>query len=152
MPVGGPTGATSTEIAVDMEPNRRFKRRVERSPRSPDSVSFDPKPRQKDRGRGERPGVAQSVAIDVAAAGDDGSHPVIEWLAEVAQRVREPSELPGGNIMTEAALRAGLTVLFPRVSPGNHISARAQEFLVGEAVSFDARAVWLEAVFVTVTI
>ena len=33
---------------------------------------------------------------------------MIEWL-EVAQRVREPLELPGGNIMTEAALRAGWT-------------------------------------------
>ena len=100
---------------------------------------------------------------------------MIEWLAEVAQRVREPLELPGGNIMTDAALRAGWTVLrsamrsweiqstdhlsawlgrqgFPRVSPGNHISARAQEFLLGEAVSFDARTTWLEAVFVMVTI
>ena len=116
-----------------------------------------------------------NVPLMWAAAGDDGSHPVIEWLAEVAQRVREPLELPGGNIMTEAALRAGWTVLrsamrswgiqstehlsawlgrqgFPRVSPGNHISARAQEFLLGEEVSFDARAAWLEAVFVMVTI
>ena len=41
---------------------------------------------------------------------------------------------------------------FPRVSPGNHISARAQEFVLGEAVSVDARAALLEAAFVTVTI
>ena len=41
---------------------------------------------------------------------------------------------------------------FPRVSPGNHISGRAQEFVLGEAVSVDARAALLEAVFVTVTI
>ena len=49
------------------------------SPRSPDSVSFDPKPRQKDQGRGERPGVAKSApqttvvtsqcAIDVGRCG-----------------------------------------------------------------------------------
>ena len=58
---GGPTGATSTEIAVDVEPNRCFKGRVECSPQSSDSVSSDPKPRQKDRGLGERPGVAWSA-------------------------------------------------------------------------------------------
>ena len=52
-----------------------------------------------------------NVPLMWAAAGEEGSHPVIEWLAEVAQRVREPLELPGGDIMTEAALRAGWTVL-----------------------------------------
>ena len=41
---------------------------------------------------------------------------------------------------------------FPRTSPGNHISARAQEFILGEATTLDARCVLLEAVFVLVTL
>ena len=40
----------------------------------------------------------------------------------------------------------------PRVSVGNHISARAQEFILEEAVTVDARVALLEAAYVMVTI
>ena len=41
---------------------------------------------------------------------------------------------------------------FPRTTPGNHISARAQEFILGGATTLDARCALLEAVFVLVTV
>ena len=41
---------------------------------------------------------------------------------------------------------------FPRTARGNHISARAQEFSIGEAVLVDARSALLEAVCVVVTL
>ena len=41
---------------------------------------------------------------------------------------------------------------FPRTTPGNHISARAHEFILGEATTLDARCALLEAVFVLVTV
>ena len=41
---------------------------------------------------------------------------------------------------------------FPRSTPGNHISARAQESILGEATNLDARCALLEAVFVLVTV
>ena len=41
---------------------------------------------------------------------------------------------------------------FPRSTPGSHISARAQDFIFGEASVVDARCSLLEAVFVLVTL
>ena len=37
---------------------------------------------------------------------------------------------------------------FPATRPGHHICARAQEFIIHEACTTDARAALLEAVFV----
>ena len=41
---------------------------------------------------------------------------------------------------------------FPGTSPGNHISARAQEFIIGEASCADARVVLLQGVYVQLAI
>ena len=41
---------------------------------------------------------------------------------------------------------------FPGPQPGNHISARAQEFVLAEGCRFDARVAMLEVVFVTTTL
>ena len=41
---------------------------------------------------------------------------------------------------------------FAATAPGNHIAARAQEFLLGEAIAADARVALLEAVYVCYTV
>ena len=41
---------------------------------------------------------------------------------------------------------------FAGTAPGNHIAARAQEFLLSEAVAVDARVALLEAVYVCLTV
>ena len=41
---------------------------------------------------------------------------------------------------------------FPGTNPGNHISARAQEFILGVAIRADARVALLEGVYVQLAI
>ena len=116
-----------------------------------------------------------NVPLMRATAGRDANHPVLEWLENAARRVREPMEFHGGQTTADAAVREGWTVLrlvlrtwgvtsqeqltdwmvrqgLPRVSVGNHIAVRAQEFILEEAATVDARVALLEATFVMVTI
>ena len=109
-----------------------------------------------------------------AAAGGDANHPVLEWLENAARWVQEPMEFHGGQTTADSAVREGWTVLgsvlrtwgvtsqeqltdwmvrqgLPRVSVGNHIAARAQEFIL-EAATVDARVALLEAAYARVTI
>ena len=116
-----------------------------------------------------------NVPLIWAAAGNESSTPVLEWLVEAAEQVPEPVEFHGGQAVPSVCAREGWAALrgalrswgvadredlshwlgtqgFPRTSPGNHISARAQEFILGEATTLDARCASLEAVFVLVTL
>ena len=101
-----------------------------------------------------------NVLLTWAAAGDEAQHPVLNWLAGAARRVQEPLECHGGQTTATEAVREGwnvpravvrtwqitsqqqlteLMVRQPRVSAGNHIASRAQEFTLWEAVMVDAR-------------
>ena len=98
----------------------------------------------------------------------------LDWLAEVAGTIPRDVEFHEGVISPADVVRVGFAALrtamrswgvsspldlsrwlrdqgFASTQPGNHIPARAQEFLFGEACRFDAR-VALEAVFVHVTL
>ena len=110
-----------------------------------------------------------------AAAGNEPSTPILDWLVEAAEQVREPVEFHGGQAVPSVCARDGFAALrgvlrswrvtdrddlsnwlgsqgFPRSTPGSHISARAQDFIFGEASVVDARCLLLEAVFVLVTL
>ena len=110
-----------------------------------------------------------------AAAGDHESTAVLDWLRSAAQTFDEPLNTDGGDINGDAATRAGCTALraamrrwgvesakrlarwlaeegFPRTRAGAHISARAQEHVMMQAVRVDARAALLESVCVAVTL
>ena len=116
-----------------------------------------------------------NVPLMWAAAGGDANHPVLEWLENAARRVQEPMEFHGNQTTAEAAVREGWIALrsvlttwgvtsqeqltewmvrqgLPRVSVGNHIAARAQELILEEAATVDARVALLEAAYVKVTI
>ena len=90
-------------------------------------------------------------------------------------RSRRRLDFHGGQTTADAAVREGWTVLrsvlgtravtsqehltdwivrqgLPRVSVWNHIAARAQEFVLEEAATVDARVVLLQAIYVMVTI
>ena len=89
--------------------------------------------------------------------------------------MQERVELYRGQTSVEAAVTEGWTVLravmrtervtsqeqltdwmvrhgLPRVSVGNHIAARAQEFILEETATVDARVALLEAAYVIETI
>ena len=110
-----------------------------------------------------------NVPLMWAAAGGDANHPVLEWLENAARRVHEPMEFHRepdhcrcsssrgmdcpemGSHFTGAVDRLDFSAR-TRVSVGNHIAARAQEFIWEEAATVDARVALLEAAFVRVTI
>ena len=116
-----------------------------------------------------------SVPLIWAAAGRDDCCPVLQWLMGRAQVVQEPVNVHGFEVSPSEALRLGWDSLrnvlrrwgvttreglsdwlgenrFPRTAPGNHISARAQDHIFGEASRMDARVSLLEAVFVLIAI
>ena len=85
-----------------------------------------------------------------AAAGNEPSTPILDWLVEAAEQVREPVEFHGGQAVPSVCAREGFAALrgvlrswrvadrddlsnwlgsqgFPRSTPGSHISARAQD-------------------------
>ena len=110
-----------------------------------------------------------NVPLMWAAAGHELSTPVLDWLITEAHSVRE------GSQEASAAVRHGWVALrevmrawgiedadglsrwlgsqgFPMCSPGNHISARAQELILHEATARDARVALLESVYVLITL
>ena len=107
------------------------------------------------------------------AVGVEQSEPVLEWLTSIASAIQEPVEFHGSRTSASEALRMGLAARrmrswgiscteqlttwlrshgFPATRPGHHISARAQDFIIHEACTADARAALLETVFVLITL
>ena len=110
-----------------------------------------------------------------SAAGVDETSPVLDWLASVAGTMHQAVEFHVGVVNPADAVRVGFAVLrtamrswgissppdlslwfrdpgFAMIQPGNHIPARAPEFVIGEACRFDARVALLEACYVRVTL
>ena len=70
------------------------------------------------------------------------------WL--LVQTMDEEVDFFESRVNPADAVRVGWT--FAGAQPGNHIHARAQEFLFSEACRFDARVALLEAFFVRLTL
>ena len=108
-------------------------------------------------------------------AGVELSEPVFEWLTSIASAIQERVEFHGSHTSASEALRMGWALWraamrswgincteqlttwlrshgFPATRPGHHISASAQEFIIHEVCTTDARAALLEAVFVLITL
>ena len=116
-----------------------------------------------------------NVPLMWAAAGDAPSTPALDWMIRACQGILEPVEFHEGTIQASEAVRVGWSSLrevfrtwgidnreqltpwlrfqgFPATLPGNHISARAQEFLLAEAGRQDARVGLIEVVCVNLAI
>ena len=108
-----------------------------------------------------------NVPLIWAASGSEETNPVLQWLVAAASAVEEPIEFYEGGILASdpdalrAALRGwgvtereGLSTWlrnngFVATTPGNHIAARAQEFIFSEAIATDARVALRKAACVT---
>ena len=109
------------------------------------------------------------------AAGNAVSVPVLDWITQMCQRIREPLTFLESNLTATEAVGLGWASLrevfrrwnireqedltiwfrregFPGAQPGNHISARAQEHLLTSACRVDARVALLESVYVGITL
>ena len=116
-----------------------------------------------------------NVPLIWSASGSADSTPVLDWMIMAAGRIVEPINLYEGRMPARDAARTGWLALrqvlrawyieepdnltdwlrtqgFPGTNPGNHISARAQEFIFGEAIRADARVALLEGVYVQLAI
>ena len=116
-----------------------------------------------------------NVPLIWSAAGAEDTTTVLEWLAGCAETMDEEVDFYEGRVNPADAVRVGWTALraalrswgvscqddltqwlrdqrFAGAQPGNHIPARAQEFLFSEACRFDARVALLEAFFVRLTL
>ena len=116
-----------------------------------------------------------NVPLMWAPAGSKPSTTVLEWLCEITSEVPDIqfNEGPLSSNVASAHRVAGVAgsdeILgrmgrklicrrgcggqgFPGPQPGNHISARAQEYILSEGCRSDARVALLEAVFVTTTL
>ena len=114
-----------------------------------------------------------NVPLMWAAAGGDTT-PVLDWLVE-RMKSCEPVVHYGDSMEASVAARTGWLALkgamrswgvhsreelsiwlrrqgFPGPAPGNHISARAQEFILTEGCSHDGRVTLLESSFVTLVL
>ena len=114
-----------------------------------------------------------NVPLMWAAAGQEESSPVLDWLCRVSHGGRVGFQ--EGIINAQEAVRDGWTAMrsvfrmwsiheredltmwlrnqgFPGTHPGNHISARAQEHILTEACRTDARVALLEASYVEVVL
>ena len=110
-----------------------------------------------------------------SAAGEVETTPVLEWLVGSVSSIEALTNFHGGNINPGEAVQEGWLCLrrvmrgwgistpedltgwlrrhgFPGPSPGHHISALAQEFLLGQACAEDGRVALLEAVYVQLAI
>ena len=117
----------------------------------------------------------QHVPLIWAASGSEETHPVLQWLVAATSAVEEPIEFYEGGIIASDVVRTGWNALravlrgwgvtereglstwlwnngFAATVPGNHIAARAQEFIFSEAIAADARVALLEAVYVCYTV
>ena len=118
---------------------------------------------------------AINVPLMWAAAGGDDSTPVLDRLVERLVLCPQPLEHYGGHMAASVAVRTGWLALrdamrswgiqtredlstwlrsqgFPGPAPGNHFSARAQEFILTEVSSFDGRVTLLEAASITLVL
>ena len=100
---------------------------------------------------------------------------MVEWLVTTASTIPVPVQFHGGQDLASGSVRTGWAALravlrswgiqspeqlsqwlrsrgFPVVRPGHHISARAQEYLLHEGCTEDARVALLETVFVLITL
>ena len=116
-----------------------------------------------------------NVPLLWCAAGAEDTTPVLDWLAACAETMDEEVDFFEGRVNPADAVRVAWTALraalrswgasgqedltqwlrdqrFAGAQPGNHIPARAQEFLISEACRFDARVALLEAFFVRLTL
>ena len=116
-----------------------------------------------------------NVPLIWSASGSADSAPALEWLIMAAGRIVEPINLYEGRMPARDAARTGWLALrqvlrawhieepnhltgwlrtqgFPGTNPGNHISARVQKFIIGEAIRADARVALLEGVYVQLAI
>ena len=110
-----------------------------------------------------------NVPLMWAAVGDAPSTPASDWMIRACQGILEPVEFHEGTIQASEAVRVGWSSLrevfrtwgiynreqltswlrlqgFPATLRGNHISARAQEFLLAVAGWQDARVGLIEVV------
>ena len=117
----------------------------------------------------------EHVPLIWAASGSEETNPVLQWLVAATSAVEEPIEFYEGGIIASDAVRTGWNALravlrgwgvtereglstwprnngFVATAPGNHIAARAQEFIFSEAIAADARVALLEAVYVCCTV
>ena len=101
-----------------------------------------------------------NVPIMWAAAGSSASTPVVDWLARISSSISEPFNFHENNLSVSEDVRIGWSAIrgvfrrwgisaredltswlqshgFPATQLGNHISARAQEFLLTEACPVD---------------
>ena len=108
-----------------------------------------------------------NVPIMWAAAGSSASTPVVDWLAQILSSIREPINFHENHLSVSEAVRIGWSAIrgvfrswgisaredltswlqshgFPATQAGNHISARAQEYLLTEACNFDVRVALFE--------
>ena len=116
-----------------------------------------------------------NVPLIWAAAGDDDTNPVLEWLGARALTIQEAVPFHGGQTEPSQALRLGWVALrevfrnwgvrtredltnwlgthgHPRSSPGSYLAARTQELILSAACGSDARVALLEAVFVAIVV
>ena len=116
-----------------------------------------------------------NVLLIWVAAGDDDTNPVLEWFGERAQGMQEVVPFHGGQTEPSQTLRLGWVALrevfrnwgvrtredltnwlgthgHPRSSPGSHLAARTQEFILSAACDRDARVALLEAVFAVIVV
>ena len=108
-----------------------------------------------------------NVPLIWSASGSADSTPALDWLIMAAGLIVESISLYEGRMPARDATRTGWSALrqnlrdwcigepghltawlrtqgFPGTNPGNHIAARAQEFILGEAIRADARVALLE--------
>ena len=116
-----------------------------------------------------------NVPLIWAAAGGEDRTPVWEWLMSLLSQTTEVLEFHEGNIAAEVAVQTGWSALrsvfrtwsimdregltewlrsqgFAGSQPGNHIPARAQEFILEQACREDARVALLESAYVAAAV
>ena len=114
-----------------------------------------------------------NVPLIWSASGSADSTPALDWLITAAGRIVDPINLYEGRMPMRDAARTGWLALrqvlrawyieepdhltgwlrtqcFPGTNPGNHISARAQEFIFGEPSAPTHE--WFEGVYVQLEI
>ena len=119
--------------------------------------------------------IVTSQRASHVGSGDAPSTPALDWMIRACQEILELVEFHEGSIQASEAVRVGWSSLrevfrtwgidnreqltswlrlqeFPATLPGNHISARAQEFLLAEAGRHDARVGLIDVVCVSLAI
>ena len=118
---------------------------------------------------------ALNVPLMWAAASQEESCPLMEWLISATSTMSEPVHFHGGDLAPSVAVRVGWIALrqvmrswgveselelstwlgnhgFPATRPGIHLNGRAQEYILNAGCREDARVALLECVFVALTL